>query len=199
GKSTERRALLANDMLWLAVSIFLVSLFDNMMDICDLFRLIFEVVSAYGTVGLSLSTPDDTGSFVSGMSAFSKLVIMAVMMSGRHRGLPHSLDSAVTRIKQPTTKPQSSPLSQMRLDDFMQYTRGHPTSTIYSGANVRFSISDSHTSVRNRFGDNLRRRFSMQHSRSDVNDTIMHRSREDLHYATVGPASREKLNGGCIQ
>jgi hypothetical protein len=56
---------------------------------------LFEVVSAYGTVGLSLGYPGINASFSAEFSVVSKLVIIAMQLRGRHRGLPNALDRAV--------------------------------------------------------------------------------------------------------
>ncbi|KAJ6261441.1 hypothetical protein Dda_4111 [Drechslerella dactyloides] len=59
------------------------------------FSILFEVVSAYGTVGLSLGYPDTNTSFSAQFTTFSKIVVMAMMIRGRHRGLPYELDRAI--------------------------------------------------------------------------------------------------------
>lgn len=59
------------------------------------FSVMFEIVSAYGTVGLSLGFPNTNTSFTAQFSVVSKLVIIAVMFRGRHRGLPYALDRAI--------------------------------------------------------------------------------------------------------
>lgn len=51
------------------------------------FGIIFEIASAYGTVGYSLSNEMVT-SLSGAMSPISKLCVMFVMILGRHRGLP---------------------------------------------------------------------------------------------------------------
>lgn len=59
------------------------------------FTILFECVSAYGTVGLSLGYPDFNASLCKRFTVISKLVIIAMMIRGRHRGLPYSLDRAI--------------------------------------------------------------------------------------------------------
>ncbi|OAQ96881.1 hypothetical protein LLEC1_04348 [Akanthomyces lecanii] len=59
------------------------------------FPIFFEVVSAYGNVGLSLGYPTVATSLSGQFNIFSKLVICAMMIRGRHRGLPYQLDRAV--------------------------------------------------------------------------------------------------------
>ena len=60
-----------------------------------LFSVLFEIVSAYGTVGLSLGYPDIDASFSAEFNVVSKLVIIAMQIRGRHRGLPYELDRAI--------------------------------------------------------------------------------------------------------
>jgi len=61
----------------------------------SIFAILFEVISAYGTVGLSIGY----GSLATSLSAvfhpFSKFCIIVLMILGRHRGLPLSLDRAL--------------------------------------------------------------------------------------------------------
>ncbi|RSL93909.1 hypothetical protein CEP52_012966 [Fusarium oligoseptatum] len=57
--------------------------------------ILFEGVSAYCNVGLSLGYPTIASSFCTEYSTFSKLVICAMMIRGRHRGLPYALDRAI--------------------------------------------------------------------------------------------------------
>lgn len=62
----------------------------------SVFSIFFEVVSAYGNVGLSLGYPTNLTSLCGHFTVFSKLVICAMMIRGRHRGLPYALDRAIT-------------------------------------------------------------------------------------------------------
>lgn len=60
-----------------------------------LFSVLFEIVSAYGTVGMSLGYPTINASFSAEFHTLSKLVIIAMQIRGRHRGLPYELDRAI--------------------------------------------------------------------------------------------------------
>ncbi|THZ53245.1 potassium transport protein TRK1/TRK2 [Aureobasidium pullulans] len=60
-----------------------------------MFSVLFEIVSAYGTVGLSLGYPTINASFSAEFATLSKLIIIAMMIRGRHRGLPYALDRAI--------------------------------------------------------------------------------------------------------
>ncbi|KAI0320948.1 cation transport protein-domain-containing protein [Amylostereum chailletii] len=61
----------------------------------NLFNLIFELVSAYSTVGLSFGIPTANYSLSGAFHTLSKLILCAVMIRGRHRGLPVAVDRAV--------------------------------------------------------------------------------------------------------
>ncbi|KAL8835695.1 MAG: hypothetical protein Q9170_003234, partial [Blastenia crenularia] len=60
-----------------------------------IYSCLFEIVSAYGTVGLSLGYPNSNTSFSGQFTVVSKLVIIAMQIRGRHRGLPYELDRAI--------------------------------------------------------------------------------------------------------
>ncbi|TFK48774.1 TrkH-domain-containing protein [Heliocybe sulcata] len=96
------RRQLAFDMWWLAFALFLLCIIEahNLNDAAEatwfnIFQLTFELVSAYGTVGLSLGIPTANYSFAGALKTLSKLILCAVMLRGRHRGLPVALDRAV--------------------------------------------------------------------------------------------------------
>ncbi|TXT11937.1 uncharacterized protein COLE_02347 [Cutaneotrichosporon oleaginosum] len=101
------RRQLAFDMWWIVGALFLVCIIErpNLNDkekweYMNVFNIIFELVSAYGTVGLSLGVTYDNFSLVGGMRKLSKLVIIVVMLRGRHRGLPVAIDRAVMLPKE---------------------------------------------------------------------------------------------------
>ncbi|KAJ7594901.1 cation transport protein-domain-containing protein [Mycena floridula] len=96
------RKQLAFDMWWLGLALFLVCIIER-ADIdkpenalwLNIFSIIFELVSAYGTVGLSLGIPTQNYSLSGALRPLSKLIICLVMIRGRHRGLPVAIDRAV--------------------------------------------------------------------------------------------------------
>lgn len=59
------------------------------------FSVLFEVVSAYGNVGLSLGYTGTNTSLSGMLGTGGKFIICVVMIFGRHRGLPHSIDQAI--------------------------------------------------------------------------------------------------------
>ncbi|TBU40177.1 cation transport protein-domain-containing protein [Dichomitus squalens] len=96
------RKQLSFDMWWLGLALFLVCIIekDGLEDEANsswfnIFNILFELVSAYGTVGLSLGLPNANYSFSGALRPLSKLIICAVMLRGRHRGLPVAIDRAV--------------------------------------------------------------------------------------------------------
>ncbi|KAK0497879.1 potassium transporter [Armillaria luteobubalina] len=95
------RRQMSDDIWWMVWGVLLVAIIErgNIMDEnkkwFDLFRVLFELVSAFGGIGLSLGFPSDNMSFVGAMRPLSKLVIIVVMVRGRHRGLPVAIDRAV--------------------------------------------------------------------------------------------------------
>lgn len=96
------RKQLSFDMWWLGLALFLVCIIERSnLDNPDnfswftIFTIVFELVSAYGTVGLSLGVPYANYSFSGALKPLSKLIVCAVMLRGRHRGLPVAIDRAV--------------------------------------------------------------------------------------------------------
>ncbi|KAJ8507628.1 hypothetical protein ONZ45_g10031 [Pleurotus djamor] len=100
--SMHIRKQLAFDMWWIALAIFVVCIIEqNNLENPEnygwfnIFNVVFELVSAYGTVGLSFGAPTTNASFCAVFHPLSKLVLCAVMIRGRHRGLPVAIDHAV--------------------------------------------------------------------------------------------------------
>ncbi|KAF7351098.1 Potassium transport protein [Mycena sanguinolenta] len=96
------RRQLAFDMWWLGLAVFLVCIIEkNPLNLeanfgwFNIFSVVFELVSAYGTVGLSLGIPTQNYSFSGALAPLSKLIVCLVMIRGRHRGLPVAIDRAV--------------------------------------------------------------------------------------------------------
>ena len=52
------------------------------------FTVMFEVISAFGTVGYSMGWPGTSVSFSYGMNRLGKSVVMLLMLIGRVRGFP---------------------------------------------------------------------------------------------------------------
>ncbi|KAH9050993.1 cation transport protein-domain-containing protein [Lactarius deliciosus] len=100
--ATHARKQLAFDMWWLGLALFLVCIIErDQLENPDsatwfnIFNIIFELVSAYGGVGLSLGLPYANYSFSGAFRPLSKLIVCLVILRGRHRGLPVAIDRAV--------------------------------------------------------------------------------------------------------
>lgn len=94
------RGQLAHDLWWLVLAVLFISCievsnFDRDPITYSVFNIVFEVVSAYGCVGISTGLPNEAYSFSGGWHKASKLILCLVMLRGRHRGLPVALDRAV--------------------------------------------------------------------------------------------------------
>lgn len=94
------RGQLAHDLWWLVlatlfISCIEVSNFERDPVTYSVFNIMFEVISGYGSVGISTGLPNEAYSFSGGWHVSSKLILCAVMLRGRHRGLPVALDRAV--------------------------------------------------------------------------------------------------------
>ncbi|AAS53156.2 AFL218Cp [Eremothecium gossypii ATCC 10895] len=151
------RKQLSFDLWYMFLGLFIICIVegDRIQDpnepTFDVFHILFEVVSAYGTVGLSLGFPNTNQSFSAQFKPLSKFVIVAMLIRGRHRGLPYKLDRA---IMLPSDKlKQIDNLEDLKLqktatsnkDPLLQYwrRRAKPVST---GIAQVLSRTKSHTS-----------------------------------------------------
>lgn len=97
------RRQVAYDLWWIALALWIVliaeqSKLENEGQFPNLtiFTVLYEMISAYGTVGLSCgSTSDKDASLAANFTVLSKLIVCAVMIRGRHRGLPGAIDRAI--------------------------------------------------------------------------------------------------------
>ncbi|RAQ54524.1 hypothetical protein AFGD_003891 [Aspergillus flavus] len=98
---THIRNQLTFDLWYIFLGIFCIciaeadKISDTSIPAFAVFPVLFEVVSAYGNVGLSLGYPTVNTSLSGQFTTFSKLVICAMMIRGRHRMLPYELDRAI--------------------------------------------------------------------------------------------------------
>jgi hypothetical protein len=98
--SQQIHGQLAHDLWLLVLAVLVITTIETSNFLGDpvaysVFNVVFEVVSAYGCVGISVGLPTDAFSFCGGWHTASKLVLCLVMLRGRHRGLPVALDRAV--------------------------------------------------------------------------------------------------------
>ncbi|KAG8167294.1 hypothetical protein KVR01_002983 [Diaporthe batatas] len=103
--SQHVRSQLSHDIWWMALAMFLIAVIETKHSILDpetysVFNIMFEVVSGYTNIGLSLGLPNQAYSFSGGLYTGSKIVMVLVMIRGRHRGLPVALDRAVRLPKE---------------------------------------------------------------------------------------------------
>ncbi|CCF59106.1 hypothetical protein KAFR_0G00730 [Kazachstania africana CBS 2517] len=95
------RRQLSFDLWFIFLGLFIICICENgkIQDVnkpaINVFSILFEVVSAYGTVGLSLGYPGTNTSLCGQFTTLSKLIIIMMLIRGRHRGLPYSLDRAI--------------------------------------------------------------------------------------------------------
>ncbi|KAF1828968.1 potassium transport protein 1 [Decorospora gaudefroyi] len=99
---SHMRNQLSFDLWYIFLGVFCICISESkkIMEQADdnsfsVFAVFFEVVSAYGNVGLSLGNVNSMTSFSGHFSVFGKVVICAMMLRGRHRGLPYALDRAI--------------------------------------------------------------------------------------------------------
>ncbi|KAM3083469.1 low affinity potassium transporter [Clarireedia jacksonii] len=94
------RRQLSFDLWYIFLGFFVISIAEgSRLEAGDpaftMFSVLFEIVSAYGTVGLSLGYTGINASLSAEFNTISKLVIIAMQIRGRHRGLPYELDRAI--------------------------------------------------------------------------------------------------------
>eukprot|EP00928_Gymnodinium_smaydae_P061536 TRINITY_DN45589_c0_g1_i1.p1 TRINITY_DN45589_c0_g1~~TRINITY_DN45589_c0_g1_i1.p1 ORF type:complete len:696 (-),score=129.35 TRINITY_DN45589_c0_g1_i1:79-2052(-) len=109
---SQARRYLTQDVTYLIIILFLILVFENdnfnksatmsspdedgIYNDFDFLKVCFEMASAYGTVGLSLGYRNAAYSFSGAWSIPSQLLLVVVMILGRLRGLPDSIDPSVS-------------------------------------------------------------------------------------------------------
>jgi len=108
---SQARRYLTQDVTYLVIITFLICCFEQNKfvraakmespdsdgiygDFC-FFKIIFELISAYGTVGLSLGFQNQAVSFSGYWCKASQFLLILTMILGRLRGLPDSIDASV--------------------------------------------------------------------------------------------------------
>ncbi|CAM6098420.1 unnamed protein product [Calypogeia fissa] len=123
----QSRKLLARDASYLVFAVLFLCLSESESIKQDplnfsIFSIVFEVISAYAGIGLSIgyhcelrldkTTPCEEVpySFSGTWTSTGKLILVVVMLRGRHRGLPENIDSAIRLPTKPLTAtlPQTS-------------------------------------------------------------------------------------------
>lgn len=96
--ATHLRRQLAFDLWFMFLALFCLCITEDgklRNGTFDIFDCLFEIVSAYGTVGVSMGLKDSDLATSGAFSNLGKLIIIAVMYRGRHRGLPYAIDRAI--------------------------------------------------------------------------------------------------------
>ncbi|KAI9052178.1 hypothetical protein LZ554_003538 [Drepanopeziza brunnea f. sp. 'monogermtubi'] len=96
----QLEALLGYDLWALIVATTVIAFLENQKYEHDplgysLFNIIFEVFSAYATIGLSIGTPGQYYALSGSWTTVSKVIVIGLMLRGRHRSLPVDIDRAV--------------------------------------------------------------------------------------------------------
>jgi len=96
----QLRSQLAHDAWTIVLALFLITIieahkFAEDPAVFSVFNFLFDVVSGYGCVGISVGVPWDMYSFCGSWQTLSKVILCGVMIRGRHRGLPVAIDRAV--------------------------------------------------------------------------------------------------------
>ncbi|TIA73200.1 hypothetical protein E3P92_00492 [Wallemia ichthyophaga] len=124
---------LSFDIWWLAFVLFLCcilergKILDTTKPYFSIFSILFEIVSAYATCGLSLGVNERSYSLSGEMRTLSKLLLIVVMIRGRHRGLPNAIDRAVLLPSDVQETDQQMADQQSQAED-LRRTRSQTTS-----------------------------------------------------------------------
>lgn len=98
-KQFTNKFLLRHTFFLFVAVIFLLYTEDDLMkkypSIINPFIILFEMISAYGCVGLTFGIPGECVALSGVLSTSGKLVIISLMVLGKHRGLPSSEDEVI--------------------------------------------------------------------------------------------------------
>lgn len=88
----QLRSQFSHDIWWLSLAILFITITESDHSkaeplVFSTFKIIFEAVSAYSCVGVSFGYPGQSYSFCGAWHTLSKLLLIAVSLRGRHRGL----------------------------------------------------------------------------------------------------------------
>ncbi|CAO3685218.1 unnamed protein product [Rhizopus stolonifer] len=96
---TQVQRQLTSDICWVITGIFLICVIESEAimspSAITIATVIYECVSAFGNVGASTGYPNTSASQAAQYRTLSKLVLIALMYRGRHRGLPASIDRSI--------------------------------------------------------------------------------------------------------
>ncbi|KAG8719018.1 low affinity potassium transporter [Ceratobasidium sp. 395] len=135
---------LAQDLFWLLAALTTLCAFERARILeestayFNIFSLFFEIVSAFANVGFSLGVSSQPFSLSGEFRTIPKLVIIGLMIRGRHRGLPMAIDRAVqlpTEYKTTSNVISPSVVSSRRSTGVTMSRR--PTVGTYSRTSIR--------------------------------------------------------------
>ncbi|KAJ5159441.1 uncharacterized protein N7482_006445 [Penicillium canariense] len=97
---------LGHDIWWLGVAVLLISVvesdhYKSQPVAFSTFNIIFEVVSAYSCVGVSIGYPGKHYSFCGEWYSFSKLLLVSLSLWGRHRSLSALTEKSISLCVSP--------------------------------------------------------------------------------------------------
>lgn len=95
----QLRSQFSHDVWWLSIAILLITVTESDHFKTDplafsTFNIIFECISAYSCVGVTVGFPGQSFAFCGAWHKFSKLLLIAISLRGRHRGLSVIIDHA---------------------------------------------------------------------------------------------------------
>lgn len=169
----------------------------------DLFAVLFEVVSAYGTVGMSMGATGVNASLCSQFNVVGKLIIVALEIRGRHRGLPYGLDRAVLLpSEQRFARETGEAVGGVGAQSFARTNTGASSIRAFSGATGGVGTMprrdssirpDQAQGLERGRGSVRRRSFSMDRGR--MLTSLLHPG-PAVHPSAIAPAhSRQKSTG----
>jgi Trk-type K+ transport system membrane component len=95
----QAKSVLGRDLIWLYLALIVICYIEEDGSFAlvtqPYLRTAFEISSSFGTVGLSMGAPFIVVSFSGLWHVTSKLILMCVMLGGRHRGLPLAIDPTI--------------------------------------------------------------------------------------------------------
>ncbi|KAH3758995.1 low-affinity potassium transport protein [Pelomyxa schiedti] len=114
-----------SDILWVVLPFFVICTIEGNKITSDPnfthFKVLFEVISGYANVGLSLGYPNKPFSFSGTWHTSSKLILTVCMLFGHHRGFPDHIDQAIRPMfnlvnREVSVKEREAPAPHVRED-----------------------------------------------------------------------------------
>lgn len=153
------RRQLSFDLWYIFIGFFILSISEGgrlMNNDFSMFAVLFEIISAYGTVGLSLGYTGVNASLSSQFSVIGKLVIIAMQVRGRHRGLPYGLDRAVLLPSEKTFRREAEGVGELGVQRTRTIPRRNSAlSTMTDGRSINRGRSRSVDNRVDRVNSNL--------------------------------------------